>query len=294
LASRLIGQHRTLDPFDSERRFLLTAAEVDGVTSRIDERTDTIVYDHERPWAYSKTTYFDTRELDYLRTSDGPLRRRLRTREYASARTRDDEPLLSGLCFLELKEAAGAARHKIRLSTTCADLAAIMSSAGHNGVIPRRSQREPAIPQALQDELGAGNLRAQLTTWYRRHSRSAEEGRVRITVDEELCFCRPAPLGAAGQAGCPTHIVGLGPARVLEVKCQGPPPEWLAPLLHRLEEAPSFSKFRAGMALLLEVPAHHAAVRPFTPARRHHAAAGVRPGVSEVALALARPGGRAV
>ena len=133
-----------------------------------------------------------------------------------------------------------------------------------------RSQRGPAIPQALKDELAAGDLRAQLTTWYRRHSRSAEGGRVRITVDEELCFCRPVPLGAVGQAARPAQIVGRWRERVLEVKSHGPLPGWLAPLLDRLEEAPGFSKFRAGMALLLEPRGGHPAVtvRPLTLARR--------------------------
>jgi hypothetical protein len=277
-ASRLFAPP-TIDGFDSERRFLLTAAEVDRVASRIDARTEPVVYDPERPWAYSKTTYFDTRHLDYLRTYDGPLARRLRTREYASARTREDEPLLSGLCFLELKEAAGAARQKVRFSTTSADLETIMGSAAGKGGISLRSRRAPAIPQALQDELAAGGLRARLTTWYRRHSRSAEGGRVRITVDEELCFCRPVPLGAVGQAARPAQIVGQWRARVLEVKSHGPLPGWLAPLLDRLEEAPAFSKFRAGMALLLEAPAGQpaAALRPFSlAARRCHGILGAR------------------
>jgi hypothetical protein len=92
----------------------------------------------------------------------------------------------------------------------------------------------------------------RLTTWYRRASLTAESGRLRITLDERLTFCRAQIVGVVGAevAPSPADIVAPGPARILEVKHWGDRPVWLAWALDGLEPARNFSKFKMGMAAL--------------------------------------------
>ena len=89
----------------------------------------------------------------------------------------------------------------------------------------------------------------RLTTWYRRACMTAEAGRVRITLDEHLTFCRPQQIGTVGcvVGPRPEDVIATGPARVLEIKLGGGMPDWLARALDGLRPAPQFSKFRMGM-----------------------------------------------
>ncbi len=81
---------------------------------------------------------------------------------------------------------------------------------------------------------------------------TAELGRLRITLDERLTFCRPQLVGVVGAevAPSPADVVAPGPARILEIKYWGDQPRWLAQALEGLEPAHGFSKFRMGMAAI--------------------------------------------
>src|SRR4029434_6880698 len=88
--------------------------------------------------------------------------------------------------------------------------------------------------------------------WYRRASMTAESGRLRITLDERLTFCRAQTVGVVGAevAPSPSDVISPGPARILEVKHWGDRPLWLSWALDGMEPAREFSKFKMGMAAL--------------------------------------------
>ena len=92
----------------------------------------------------------------------------------------------------------------------------------------------------------------RLTTWYRRAAMTAESGRVRITLDERLTFCRPQNVGVVGAevAPSPADVIAPGPARILEIKHWGDRPVWLTWALTGLQPAHDFSKFRIGMGAM--------------------------------------------
>src|SRR5262249_49457539 len=81
---------------------------------------------------------------------------------------------------------------------------------------------------------------------------TAESGRLRITLDERLTFCRPQSVGVVGAevAPSPADVVAPGPARILEIKYWGDRPLWLTWALSGLQPAHDFSKFRIGMAAM--------------------------------------------
>ena len=78
---------------------------------------------------------------------------------------------------------------------------------------------------------------------------TAESGRLRITLDERLTFCRPQIIGVVGAevAPSPADVIAAGPARILEIKHWGERPPWLARALEGMEPAHGFSKFKMGM-----------------------------------------------
>ena len=92
---------------------------------------------------------------------------------------------------------------------------------------------------------------------------------MRLTLDKGLQFCRPQPVGRAGQpaAPAPREVVAAFPARILEVKFAGALPGWLEQLLAGLRSAPAhFSKFRIGMqALEHEHELEHGVTLPRAP-----------------------------
>jgi hypothetical protein len=208
-------------------------------------------YDRARPVAYTRTTYFDTDDSVYLQSCEGPIARRLRLREYAMAASLEDAPILSALACLELKQNAGTARSKVRLQSTPTLL---------RELIERRGQRDPAFASleplsalaTLAQQLAMPTMAPRLTTWYRRASMTAESGRLRITLDERLTFCRPQIVGVVGAevAPSPADVIAPGPARILEIKHWGDRPIWLTWALDGLQPAHDFSKFKIGMAAL--------------------------------------------
>ena len=236
------------DPFEHEERFLLTRKQVARFLASIGPRATLEIYDRSKPVSYTRTTYFDTDEFVYFRSCQGPLARRLRVREYAMAASLDDAPVLSGIAFVELKQNAGTARSKVRLSASPELLRRLVDPSG--GPDPELVTLEPLSALAtIEKEIRMPTMAPRLTTWYRRACMTAETGRVRITLDEHLTFCRPQTIGAVG---CPVglgpdDVVATGPARVLEIKLGGAMPDWLATALEGLRPAPQFSKFRMGM-----------------------------------------------
>lgn len=240
-----------VEPVEHEERFVVSRAEVTRFFAAIGSRATVETYDRARPIAYTRTTYFDTDDSLYLRSCDGPIARRLRLREYAMAASLEDAPVLSALACLELKQTAGTVRSKVRLQATPTLL---------RQLIERRGERDPAFASmeplsaltTLEEELATPTIAPRLTTWYRRASMIAESGRLRITLDERLTFCRAQIVGVVGAevAPDPADIVAAGPSRILEIKHWGDRPAWLSWALDGLEPERGFSKFKMGMAAL--------------------------------------------
>jgi hypothetical protein len=244
------------DPFEHEERFLLTRRQVALFASAISPRAAIETYDRARPVSYTRTTYFDTDDFAYFRSCDGPLARRLRIREYAMAASRDDEPTLSGIAFVELKQNAGTARSKVRLSAP-PDLLRRLLEPKRPGdpADAELAALEPLSALAtIEKEIRTPTMAPRLTTWYRRACLTAEDGRVRITLDEHLTFCRPQPIGVSGSHIRPTadEVIADGPTRILEIKLWGGRPDWLAEALEGISPAPNFSKFRMGMMAMAQ------------------------------------------
>jgi hypothetical protein len=238
---------------EHEERFILTRAQVTRFFAAIGGRVTLETYDRGRPIAYTRTTYFDTDDSVYLRSCDGPIARRLRLREYAMAASLEDAPVLSAMACLELKQTMGTARSKVRLQASPTLLRRLIDLKGQRD--PAFASLEPLSALAtMEQQLSIPTMAPRLTTWYRRASMSAESGRLRITLDERLTFCRPQHVGVVGAeiAPSPDDVVAPGPARVLEIKLWGDRPVWLAWALHGLEPARGFSKFATGMTALTE------------------------------------------
>jgi SPX domain protein involved in polyphosphate accumulation len=252
------------DPYQHEQRFLLTRTQAVAFFAAVARHTKAETYDAGRPVSYTRTSYFDTDALDYFHSCAGPDASRLRVREYASASSLEDTPILSALAFLELKTNNGSERTKFRITAASATLRLLIQRrelpfSEHGGVTLDGDL------ETLRRALTAPTLAPRLTTWYRRTCLSAEDRRVRITYDENLSFCHPRPVARLGTdigievAPRPNDVVAAGPPRILEVKYWGELPDWVASPLKDLKEAPHFSKFRMGMMALGRkalVPSH--------------------------------------
>jgi hypothetical protein len=179
-----------------------------------------------RPYAYVRTTYFDTPDLAYFRSCHGPIARRLRVREYAKAAHADETPVLADRCYLELKQSAEGMRAKTRVALR------------HDEV------------EAQLATLAGAPLAPCVATWYRRRALVDDATRLRVTLDERLLLCRPTPLGGSFGALRPHDVLGHGPPFVLEIKLSGSTPAWLASALGGMHEAVGFSKFMLGMSAI--------------------------------------------
>jgi hypothetical protein len=147
----------------------------------------------------------------------------------------------------------GTARSKVRLQASPTLLRRLIELRGERD--PAFASLEPLSALAtMEQELAMATMAPRLTTWYRRAAMSAESGRLRITLDERLTFCRPQHVGVVGAEVTPSSadVVAAGPARILEIKHWGDRPVWLAWALQGLEPARGFSKFATGMAALNE------------------------------------------
>ncbi|MFL5307791.1 MAG: VTC domain-containing protein [Polyangia bacterium] len=252
------------DPFTHELRFLLTRSETARFLEGAGGYAELTTYDPEHPIAYTRTTYFDTADAAYLTSSVEEPARRLRVRQYAFAATAEEPPVFSGIGYVELKQHLGASRSKVRLAATAAEISDLLNAPAATGAA---AADDPLAIVAR--ELAIPTMAPRLSTWYRRVCLTASNPTLRLTLDEGLQFCRPQPIGRAGQpaAPAPREVVAAFPARILEVKFAGTVPGWLAPLLAGLRAAPAhFSKFRIGMqALEHEHELEHGVTLPRAP-----------------------------
>ena len=250
-----VGQQPSsgIDPFTHELRFLLARAEAARFLDGAAGLTSTTTYDPDRPVSYTRTTYFDTADAVYLSPAAGEPARRLRIRQYATAGALDEPPVFSGVGFVELKQHLGAARSKLRLAASAAEIAALLSDpqAAVRAAIATGRDETPAC--IIAQELAIATMAPRLSTWYRRICLTVPGQPLRITLDDGLQFCRPQPIGRAGRPAAPTarDVAAAFPARILEIKHCGRLPAWLDALLAGLRPAPvHFSKFRIGMEAL--------------------------------------------
>jgi hypothetical protein len=163
----------------------------------------------------------------------------------------EDAPVLSPAACLELKQNSGTARSKVRIQASPTLLRLLIACRGQRD--PAFEALEPLSALAtLQQEFAIPTMAPRLTTWYRRAAMTAEAGRLRITLDERLTFCRAQMVGVVGAevAPSPADVIAPGPARILEIKYWGDRPPWLARALDGLEPAHGFSKFKMGMAAI--------------------------------------------
>lgn len=211
---------RLLPVEQGERKFLLDLETATAIWTRASARLRPQLRDATRPITYHRTTYFDTPDHAYFRGA-GTVARRIRVREYATACVAGASPTLMRPCFLELKQSHHGMRSKQRLELEA-----------------------PEVDNHLT-RFGGPGLQPCLTTWYKREALTDGTDNVRVTLDSDLAYCPPQPIGGPCIAQ-PAAFARAG-SLVLEIKTWGFIPSWLAALLTTLEEATNFSKFRAGM-----------------------------------------------
>lgn len=244
-AAAAAGERRVVVARERERKFLVSPPRAESLAAAIARHAQPVIHDRARPVAWTRTTYLDTDDLAYLRSSaDGRTSRRIRVREYATARDTADEPRLTGACFLELKETRRAARVKRRIPAAAKEISALL--AGSTAVAEVLAIAAPALVRRILHDAP----RARACTWYRREAFVSDDGAVRISIDHGLAFGEAPEFGPAGDPATPSRLLERVDIRVVEVKAPGPEPAWLAPLLEDLEEARGFSKFRLAMAAL--------------------------------------------
>lgn len=222
---------------ESERKFVVPALVAARFLARIEARTALEIADPARPVEFNRTTYLDTSDLAYLRSSQSGLARKLRIREYASSPSEGiaAEPTTA---FLELKETGGGFRSKTRARLE-GSLAALLAA----------DTASPSI-RLFQTLFREQRPVPMLTTCYRRVRRTCLELPVRITVDTDIRFSPPVEPGSELFAD---GTVARIPSSIIELKSSsGDLPAWLVAELDARTEEASFSKFECGMRLLGE------------------------------------------
>lgn len=212
-----------------ERKYLLDAGTAREVWQRASAHLQLQLRDFARPITYHRTTYFDTPDHAYYR-GVGPVSRRVRVREYATACRQGSAPVLMRPCFLELKQSANGMRSKTRLQVDGGPIDKHLAQFGDAGLVPC------------------------LTTWYQRAALTDADENIRITLDSDVRYCPPLPIGAPCAADPAAYA--RANALIFEVKVCGVLPPWLRSLVRTLQEATDFSKFRAGMRAAADVFAH--------------------------------------
>ena len=234
---------------EQEHKFVVSAGVASAFVERLRGRVNRLIHDSARPIAWTRTTYLDTPDGAYLASSGSETQRRLRVREYASSAA-GDVPRLTGAAFLELKESNGPVRSKIRCAAPPAELQRLVRGQVPGGAITVRTSRAwIALLRYIEED----RPRARVTTWYRRESHVAADGRVRITIDADIAFAFPALLGEAGEEAAPEErrVIERLEESVLEVKLLGPRPQWLEEAMATLpHERERFSKFQRAMAAI--------------------------------------------
>jgi hypothetical protein len=236
-----------------ELKFLVSLERARAFLGAMRDRLHVKVYDPTWPVAFTRTTYLDTPDWRYLRSS-GEVLRRLRIRQYAGAPDDGVPARLTGLCFLEYKESAVRRRHKTRLRIFPEDIEAILRDPQASLSAYRCQDADAAA--ALLREMAGATLTPRLMTWYRRQSLLDAGGHVRVTLDTEIAFCMPlepaAMSGLESYACGPVRSAGPTPACLLEIKYEHEAPDWLVAATRMLGVAPAvrLSKYVLGMHIL--------------------------------------------
>ncbi|WP_224361208.1 VTC domain-containing protein [Hyalangium versicolor] len=224
---------------DHERRFLPPQAAVEAFLNATGPYTEPRLYASDYPYAFTRTTYFDTQELALLSSRGTGRAQRLRLREYAGAAELGQPAVLTGLRYFELKVTSGERRMKSRCPVSGAEAEALLTGAPLS---------DESTAGALLKQFLATPVKPWVTAWYRRTTHETSDGRVRITLDEDLLFALPP---APGSSALPSQVLQRSPAALLEVKWQGRPPFWLEHALRLLGPSESQgSKFEQGMRAL--------------------------------------------
>ncbi|WP_223757562.1 VTC domain-containing protein [Myxococcus sp. RHSTA-1-4] len=231
-------RHASLES-DNERRFQPVHVMVEGFLRAVQSFTQPLVYAVEHPYAYTRTTYFDTEALDLLGTRGTGSAQRLRLREYAGAAAPGQPPVLTGPRFLEIKVTSGGRRTKCRCPVSGDEADALLTCAP----LPHLSPASALLRQSTLDA-----VKPWVTAWYQRTTYVARHEEVRITLDEGLTYAHPPQPGGAV---APARLLRREPRPLLEVKWKGDAPSWLEqalrPLAHSETQA---SKFEEGMRAL--------------------------------------------
>jgi hypothetical protein len=237
-----------------ELKFVVPLERARAFLAEMRDRLHVKVYDPGWPVAFARTTYLDTPDWRYLRSSSAGVLRRLRIRQYAGAPAGGAPARLTGLCFLEYKESAAGQRRKARLRIFPDDMAVILRDP--QASLAAYRHRDMAAADVLLREMAGVTLVPQLMTWYRRQSLVDAGGRVRVTLDTEIAFCRPlepALMSEVETSECgPVRAVGQAPECLLEVKYERAAPDWLVAAMRVLGVPPALrlSKYVMGMQLL--------------------------------------------
>lgn len=227
--------------------FRVTATQAETFLARVWSVLTVDVHEPARPVTWCRTTYLDTEDFEYLRSSARPTERRVRVREYATAADRESTPLLTGVATLEFKASSATSRTMLRLPLPAAVAARIVRG---EPLPPEWRAQLAAVPllESVCDGLRSGWLAPRLTTWCRRLSLSGRG--VRVTLDEEIVYAPAVAIGRVGEPAPPPVTIGGETGGVLELKAPEDPPGWLLAAARDLPERP-ISKYRAGMDLAL-------------------------------------------
>lgn len=232
---------------EREYKFLVDRPTIDRVLARVAPFVMLDVYDVQRPVLYTRTSYLDTNDRRYFRSSDEDVVTRLRIREYASSADLVDSPVLSGDCFFEVKSHVGSLRTKLRFAGEPAAIEQLVATAGESS---------EGFPQTVTDSDNFRYLRrllardrpsARLTTFYRRVTLIGNDEPVRLTIDEGVRFCPPTAIGRPEAPVIPSNVAGYVPGYVLEAKVPARLPSWLEEALGSVQAEREFSKFRLGI-----------------------------------------------
>jgi hypothetical protein len=194
-----------------ERRYLL--ADAAPVEALLRPKGAPLEYVSGQPESRILTVYLDTPEGTW---SEGRTRTKFRCKQYA-----DPE-----IWWFELKRRAGNVVDKWRRSLPAGEVAGMMDGTSRWDVL------NPFVKGSV--------LRPLVGVRYRRLA--WEWGNLRVTIDRGVEFLKVAP-GTPWTIGEPAGALDKA---IVEVKHDGPVPEWLAPALAGFR-APQFSKSRQAL-----------------------------------------------
>ncbi|OJH37905.1 VTC domain-containing protein [Cystobacter ferrugineus] len=229
---------------DHERRFLPSRAALEGFMRATRPWTQACVYDARLPFAFTRTTYFDTEDLRFLDSCRHGQTQRLRLREYAGSATLSEPPVLTGTRYLEMKTNTGQRRTKVRIPVSPGEAVALLAG---------ESLDEDSAAARLLRDSPHGPVIPWVTAWYRRGTYANADASVRFTVDEDLVFAFPPRHTGMGAPATPERLIRHAPAILLEVKWRANSPPWLRDCLRNLEVFETQdSKFEQGMRWRLD------------------------------------------